>query len=133
MRIDDSDVQPEIVLPAQLNDALFTGAKLQPEKRLQLAVLTDAVVTYERCAGLDRTRAQNLFAEVAEWFASDATDGPFTFVSVCDSLGFEPGYIRLGLQRSRAEGNGFLKRRLSLRHHNGMRHQVVPPRLRRVA
>jgi len=35
----DAELEPDILLPSQLGDGLFGGARLQPEKRLQLAVL----------------------------------------------------------------------------------------------
>src|SRR5207249_5672272 len=97
-----SELEPEIVLPSQLGDGPIATARLQPEKRLQLAVLQDAVLTFHRLAGVERTRARRLFAEVDAWFGSDDASGPFTFVSVCDSLNFDPDYIRRGLVPWRA-------------------------------
>ena len=64
---------------------------------LQVAVLTDAVATFRRLDGIENPRARRLFAEAEAWFASDEADGPFTFVTVCDSLGLDPSYIRRGL------------------------------------
>ncbi len=94
----ESELAPESVLPAQLFERPFGGARVQPEKRLQVAVLADAVLTFHRWAGDERARGRRLFAEVETWFASDAADGPFTFVAICDSLKFDPIYIRRGLR-----------------------------------
>ena len=55
-----------------------------------VAVLTDAVATFRRLDGIENPRARRLFAEAEAWFASDEADGPFTFVTVCDSLGLDP-------------------------------------------
>ena len=44
----EAELEPDIVLPCQLGDGLFGAARLQPEKRLQLAVLEDAIITFER-------------------------------------------------------------------------------------
>lgn len=77
------------------------GARLQPEKRLQLAVLADAVLTVHRCSGVRGKEARDLLAEVDAWLASDASDWPFSFVTVCETLRFDPDYIRRGIQRLR--------------------------------
>jgi hypothetical protein len=131
MQLLESELAPDSVLPAQLYGAPFGGARLQPEKRLQLAVLADAVLTFYR--GVSRSRPVSAFTEVEAWFASDDTDGPFTFLTICHSLGLDAGYIRRGLRnwdpRLVAMGT---KRRLR-RESNEMRHLVVLPRLRRVA
>jgi len=131
MQLLESELAPDSVLPAQLYGAPFGGARLQPEKRLQLAVLADAVHTFYRWVGC--SRSVSAFTEVEAWFASEDTDGPFTFLTICHSLGLEAGYIRRGLRnwdpRLAAMGT---KRRLR-RDSNEMRHQVALPLLRRVA
>ena len=117
---------PDYILPAQLEDRPLGGARIQPEKRLQVAVLTDAVATFRRLDGVENPQARRLFAEAEAWFASDEADGPFTFVTVCDSLGLDPTYIRRGLREWRP--------RTSVRRDaNGARHQVLLSRLKRVA
>ena len=90
MQLLESELAPESILPAQLYGMPFGGARIQPEKRLQVAVLADAVLTFHQCAGDERARARRLFAEVDAWFASDDPNGPFAFVTICDSLKFDP-------------------------------------------
>src|SRR5881628_2454346 len=132
MQLLESELAPESILPAQLDDRPFGGARIQPEKRLQVAVLADAVLMFHRWAGDERVR--RLFAEVDAWFASDDADGPFTFVTICDSLGFDPAYVRRGLRRWRAYVEATAERKWSVRRDgSGSRHQVILPRLRRVA
>jgi len=134
MELLESELAPDGILPAQLYDRPFGGARLQPEKRLQVAVLADAVLTFHRWAGIERARARHLFAEVETWFACEDADGPFTFITICDSLNFDPTYIRRGLQHWRAYVEATTKRKRRLhRDGSGTRHQVVLPRLRRVA
>jgi len=134
MQLLESELAPDGILPAQLYDRPFGGARLQPEKRLQVAVLADAVLTFHRWAGIERAGAQRFFAEVEAWFASEDADGPFTFITICDSLNFDPTYIRRGLGHWRAYVEATANRKRSLhRDGNGTRHQVVLPRLRRVA
>ena len=134
MQLLESELAPESILPAQLYERPFGGARIQPEKRLQVAVLADAVLSFHRWAGDKRTRARRLFAEVEAWFASEDADGPFTFMTICLSLKFEPSYIRRGLRQWRAnlEATGKQKRPLR-RDSSGTRHHVGLSRLRRVA
>jgi hypothetical protein len=129
MHVSDAELAPDTVLPGQLADSPLGGARIQPEKRLQVAVLADAVVTFRRLADATETRARRLFEEVDAWFASEDTDGPFAFVTICYSLGFEPAYVRRGLRRSRAP----VQMRAVRRDPNGARHRVTLPRLGRVA
>ena len=122
----EAELVPDSVLPSQLGDGPFGGARLQPEKRLQLAVLEDAVLTFERSVGVDGARPQRLLAEVEAWVASDATDWPFAFVTICHTLNIDPDYIRRGLRRSRTRLEATTQRKPPLRRDaNGTRHQVV--------
>ncbi len=122
----DAELEPDILLPSQLGDGLFGGARLQPEKRLQLAVLEDAILTIERSVGVDGPRPRRLLAEVDAWLASDATDWPFAFVTICHTLNIDPDYVRAGLRRRRAHPDVATKRKPPLRRDaNGTRHQVV--------
>jgi hypothetical protein len=127
-------LEPESLLPCQFGDRLFGAARLQPEKRLQLAVLQDALLTFHRLLGVDGARSRRLFAEVDAWFAPDEANGPFTFVTVCHTLNLDPDYIRRGLGRWRADANGAARRRPPFRRDAiGMRHRVVTRPLRRSA
>jgi hypothetical protein len=88
-------VEPVIVLPSpRLGERLST-----PEQRLLLAVLEEAVGTYQRyVAPMDR-RGQTLLADVAAWFASEATGTICDFITLCDVLGIDPSYVRSGLRK----------------------------------
>jgi hypothetical protein len=130
---DENDREAMIVLPVQFTDRQFRGSQLQAEKRLQVAVLADAVATHARGVSDMTLRGRKRFAEVDEWFASDIAPGPFSFVAICDSLGLEPGYVRRGLQDLQTKDDTRIARRLSLRHESGSRHQIVRPRIHRAA
>src|SRR5438128_1742755 len=62
MQLLEAELAPESILPAQLHDRPFGGARIQPEKRLQAAVLADAVLTFHRWAAAGRARAPCPFA-----------------------------------------------------------------------
>jgi len=134
MQLLESELAPESILPEQLYEVTPGGARIQPEKRLQVAVLADAILTFHRWAEDSRARPPRPFAEVDAWFSSDVVDGPFSFIGICESLKLDPGYIRRGLRQWRSHLEARAKRTPSLRRDvRGTRHQVVLSRLRRVA
>src|SRR5216683_78051 len=96
-----AELAPETVLPSQFFDRFQIDASLQPEKRLMLAVLEDAVGTFQKYVTSSTRRGQRLFTEAEEWFAASATDWPFGFENICEALGLEPAYLRTGLARWR--------------------------------
>jgi hypothetical protein len=69
-----------------------------------LAVLEDAIGIFLRHRKSGDARSCRLFAETAEWIASDDAESPFSFLGVCDVLGLEPTRLRRGLARCREAG-----------------------------
>jgi len=138
-RGDAAGFEPETILPSQLIDRNRLGAALQPEKRLMLAVLEDAVATFQRGALAVNRRASREFEEVRSWFESDDTTGLYAFVNSCNVLGFEPSYLRrgldrwLGTMRQRALAGKVVPLRYAFRRISGSRTRtVVPRRLRAI-
>jgi hypothetical protein len=82
----------EAVLPEQYFRAPGVAA-LQPEKRLMLAVLEDAVLHY--------LRGPAFAPDTVEWFASNDTSWPYSFANLCDSLSLDRDAVRSALQRRR--------------------------------
>jgi hypothetical protein len=70
-----------------------------PEKALMFAVLADAVETYQKYACSRSRRSQILFREAEEWFWNKETGYLFSFPSICEALGFDTAFFRLGLMR----------------------------------
>ena len=133
-RIDDAGtsggLEPETILPSQFFDRVQVDASLQPEKRLMLAVLEDAVGTFQKYVTAPTRRGQRLFTEAEEWFASRATDWPFEFENICAALGLEPGFLRKGLWRWRDAQRGPAPTsakvvRFPFRRVNGRRHSIT--------
>src|SRR5690348_9678886 len=69
---------------AELGGAAAT--RLQPEKRLILAVLDAAVNEFQAYATASSGRGRRIFADVEAWFRSTATDGLFDFETICHAL-----------------------------------------------
>jgi hypothetical protein len=70
-----------------------------PRNRLMLAVLEEALVTFQRGLNAPKAEQRRQFHEVDRWVASDDTDWPFSFENVCGCLNIDPDYIRKGLQQ----------------------------------
>jgi len=133
-------LEPETILPSQFFDRIQIDASLQPEKRLMLAVLEDAVGTFQKYVAATGRRGQRLFNEAEEWFSSEPGEWPFAFESICEALGLEPAYIRAGLRRWRDGQRGDVPSsakvvRFPFRRVNGRRHSITgrPVGLRRSA
>ncbi len=74
-----------------------------PRNRLMLAVLEEALVTFQRGLNAHRAEQRRSFHEVDRWVASRDTDWPFSFENICTTLQIDPDYVRRGLKRLKAE------------------------------
>jgi len=82
----------EAVLPSQFYNPQ-TRSALQPEKRLMLAVLEDAVVLY--------TRVPHIAPETEAWVQADDRAWPYSFANLCEALGLDRTAVRVALRRQR--------------------------------
>lgn len=125
------ELEPEAVLPSQFFSRIEIDASLQPEKRLMLAVLEDAVGTFQKYVFARERTAQRLFSDVEDWFASDDQEWPFSFGNICNALGLDLAYMRSGLrkwqerQRSAVHVDGAKVVRFPFRRVNGSRHAIT--------
>lgn len=117
---------PDFITASQHRDQVCPERIDQPEIRLMLAVMEDAVATYQRCAGDPRRAHQTDLAEVEGWIDSTDRDWPYSFENVCAALDFEPEALRLGLRtwRRSLEGPAGDRVRSSFRRVNGKRHTI---------
>ena len=90
--------EPDTLLSAQYLD-LHRKALLEPEKRLMLAVLEDAINCFQVNVMAQSGRGKKLFNESEDWIMGRDDDWIFSFVSVCELLRFNPEYVRRGLLR----------------------------------
>ena len=86
-----------------------SGHPLRSAESVAVAVLEDAVGILMRHVAADDRAGRTAFAEVDGWFASDDTDHPFNFISICEALALDVAHVRAGL-RGRLES-----RRVALR------------------
>jgi len=72
----------------------FGGPCTAPETRLMLAVLQDALATFERGLSMTAGRDVESFREVDRWFRSRDYDSPFSFECICSTLEIDPRCVR---------------------------------------
>ena len=89
--------QPDTLLSVQYFDTLRRKTQLEPEKRLLLAVLEDAINCFQDNLFSLPGKNKRLFDETEEWIATPGGERMFCFDNVCESLGFNPEYVRRGL------------------------------------
>lgn len=91
--------QPDTLLSAQYFDNLRRKTYFEPEKRLMLAILQDAINCYRDRVQTQNPKGQKLFAETENWIIESNGDWIFSFDNVCDALSLNPDYVRQGLLR----------------------------------
>jgi hypothetical protein len=91
--------QPDTLASAQYFDGLRRQSALEPERELVLAMLEDAVVSFQKYMGSTREKEQRIFTDAEDWFSSDDREWIFSFANVCDFLGLDAEYLRKGLAR----------------------------------
>ncbi len=91
-------LQPDTVLPSQYYAALRRKGAHEPERRLVIAVLQDAVDCFQKHLHARDRKARQLFLDAQDWIASEDRSWPFSFENVCDLLQINADYLRVGLK-----------------------------------
>jgi len=91
--------QPDTLLPAQYLETFRRKSYLEPEKRLMLAVLEDAIACFQKYVCARDGKGMALFREAEGWILEEKNDFLFSSGNACEVLGFNPRYIRQGLLR----------------------------------
>ena len=90
--------QPDVMLPSQYQGEAeqgFSGG----ERKLMAAVLSDGVEAYiSKCLSVHVSKNKNN-TEAMDWVETPDASYPFSFDTVCYSLGIDANYLRLGLAR----------------------------------
>jgi hypothetical protein len=90
--------QPDMLLSHQYF-ATLRSRRLEPEKRLMLAVLEDAVACFQKYVLPRNRRERILFNETEDWVCDENGDYLFSFEYICEVLNFNPKCLREGLLR----------------------------------
>ena len=91
--------QQDTLIPAQYLETFRRKAHHEPEKRLMLAVLEDAVACFQKYVLARDNKGKGMFCEAEGWILRKESDELFSFENICHVLGFNPQYIRRGLMR----------------------------------
>lgn len=97
---ESSMLPPLLILPEQATNPQRPSSGI---RALMLAVLASAIQDFQH-TGSATTRFQRLAQEAKSWLWSDDTRWPFSFLSICEALGFEPSYLRRELIRTQTPG-----------------------------
>jgi len=107
---------PDVITPEQYYDTRRDDSAIAPVKRLMMAELEDALRCFQNNADAKSGPRKRLFAEAEQWLCGDGGDGPFSFGTVCETLGIEPAFLRSGLREWRSQQlAGISTRRLARR------------------
>jgi hypothetical protein len=91
--------QPDTLLPEQYLDTFRRKLQLEPEKKLMLAILEDGVACFQKYAFARDSKGKALFRDTEQWVFENEGAGIFSFDNVCETLGFDPNYLRRGLSQ----------------------------------
>ena len=89
--------QPDSLLLEQYLDTTRRKIVLQPEKRLMLAILKDAVSTFQADLFAANAKSSLRFEQAKDWISETDGDWVFSFHNICEHLGLNPAYVRSGL------------------------------------
>jgi len=89
--------QADTILVEEFYSGRRGKALLLPEQRLMLAILEDALESFQQHCAAKHGKRKQLFKSVERWFFAPGSDWVFDFESICSVLGFEPDYVRKGL------------------------------------
>lgn len=92
-------LEADMIVPSQFFDRIKAERSSQPEKRLMLAVMEDAIATFQKSVYGATRRQRRLLRETEEWVGSADTSWPFSFENICAALDIEADYLRTGLKR----------------------------------
>ena len=133
--------QPDTLLPDQYLDTFRRKLHLEPEKKLMLAILEDAVACFQKYLLARDSKGKAQFHDTEAWVFQRDDSGVFSFDIVCETLGLDPDYLRRGLaqwQRQRV-AQQTQAQVIQLRPARGKPRRGMPisgrpkPRLRRAA
>lgn len=88
--------EPDVLLRDQFT--VRSGAAVSREKRLMLAVLENALDSYQKYVFARDGQGRQLFDEAVEWLESTNTDWLFSYRNICETLDINPDYLRRGLE-----------------------------------
>jgi hypothetical protein len=97
--------QPDELAAYQYQRTLERVRPLQPERRLMLAVLEDAIMCFQRYLHAKGGKQRKLHEDAVSWIFDRSDNRAFSFENICDVCGLDPNYLRMGLLNWREQMN----------------------------
>lgn len=91
--------QPDVLIESQYQSTQTRQLPMDPERVLMLAVLRDAVSCYQDHVGARHKPKRLLHLEAEQWILDRDRSYLFSFDNLCDALGYDPDYMRAGIER----------------------------------
>ena len=91
--------QLDTLLPVQYFETFRRSVPIEPEKKLMLAVLADALACFQKYLSARKRKGENLFRDADEWIFGDNDDHLFSFENICEVIGLDSQYVRRLLAR----------------------------------
>lgn len=121
--------EPDILTGHQFFKVFQHKPSSDPERRLMLAILSDAIECFQKYSNATNRRGRKLFLNAESWINNRDASWPCSFEHICDVLNISANYLRLGLIQWRIQnesGSGPRKRiREPLRYQYRVRHNRV--------
>jgi len=86
--------QPDVLIPGQFMATTKSKTHRDPEQRLMLAVLEDAVWCFQNGLRTKDKKKQELAREAEQWLIEEDSGWLFSFNEICELLGIESDYLR---------------------------------------
>jgi hypothetical protein len=99
------DIRPGLFHPDMLaahEVAVNSQAAEQPEQRLMMAVLGEALFCFQKYHLAPDRDGKKIFAEAQDWLLDENEQWPFSYNNICAGLGISPSYLRRQLLRWKA-------------------------------
>lgn len=94
-----SRFEPDLLVSGQYFENLRSKTLLEPEKRLMLAILEDAINCFQHNVLAQSGKRKRLFEEAEDWILAGDHDWFFSFENICEVCGINPEYVGEGLLR----------------------------------
>ena len=92
--------EPDTILPTQFYSIFKNSQYREPERRLMVAILEDAVSCLSTDLHRCNVRQRKQYEEAKAWVTADEeSEWIFSFKNICEVLGMNPNYLRRGLIR----------------------------------
>lgn len=94
---------------------------LEPERKLMLAVLEDAIICLQRYRNAKSGKHRRWYQEAVVWVSDENDYGVFSFENVCAACGLDAEYLRMGLSKWVKQANTASRLKIPQRNRIRMR------------